>query len=37
MVEIETEYGFDIPSVMVGKYLWGILQAHRVIDDLFWT
>ena len=22
---------------MVGKYLWGTIQAHRVIDDLFWT
>ena len=20
-------------SVMVGQYLWGALQAHRVIDD----
>ena len=33
-VESETEYGSDNPSVMVGKYIWGNLQVHRVIDDL---
>ena len=36
-VEVETEYGSDNPMEMVGQYLCGGLQAHRVMDELFWT
>ena len=36
-VKIDIEYGSDILSVMVGQYLWGNLQVHRVMDDLFQT
>ena len=32
-VEAETAYGPDTPVVMVVQYLWGALQAHRVMDN----
>ena len=35
--ELETAYGPDNPMEMVGQYLCGGLQAHRVMDELFWT
>ena len=36
-VEVETAYGYDNPSVMVGQYLWGTLQSHRLMYDLLRT
>ena len=36
-VEAETEYGSDTPLVMVGKYLWGTIQAHRVMNYFLQT
>ena len=35
--EAETVYGSDNPTEMVGQYLWGALQAHRVMDELSQT
>ena len=36
-VEADTTYGSNESSVIVGKYLWGNLQAHIVIDDFLRT
>ena len=36
-VEVETEYGSDNPMEMVGQYLWGTLQTHRVMDEFLQT
>ena len=33
-VDSETTYGLGDNVVMAGHYLWGTLQAHRVMDDL---
>ena len=30
--ELETAYGSEDKVVMVGQYLWGTLQAHKVMD-----
>ena len=36
-VEAETAYGSENPTEMVGQYLWGTLQTHRVMDDFLRT
>ena len=36
-VEVETYYGLETLAVMVGQYLWGNLQAHRVMDEFLRT
>ena len=36
-VEAETTYGSDKTAVMVGQYLWGTLQAHRVMENFLRT
>ena len=36
-VESEAAYGYNNPTYMVVKYLWGTLQAHMVMDDFLWT
>ena len=30
----ETSYGSETPYVMLGKYLWGNLHTHRIINEL---
>ena len=32
-VEADPAYGSDNPSEILGKYLWGNIQAHQVIDE----
>ena len=36
-VEAEMAYGSDNPLESIGQYLWGNLQAHRVLDGLLQT
>ena len=36
-VEAEMAYGSENPTEMVGKYLWGTLQAHQVMEDFLRT
>ena len=31
-VKSKTSYGYDTPTVMVGQYLWGNIQVHRIMD-----
>ena len=32
-VESETAYGLWDNVVIVGQYLWGTIQSHRVMDE----
>ena len=36
-LEAETDYGSKTPAVIVGHYLWGTLQDHRVMDNFMRT
>ena len=36
-VQLETSYGATYPQVMVGKYIWGTLQDHQVMEELMRT
>ena len=36
-VKEDTTYGSDILTLMVGKYLWVNLKAHKVMDDFLLT
>ena len=31
--EMKIKYESDTPELMMGPFLWGILQVHRVMDD----
>ena len=33
-VQLETNYRDTYPQVVVGKYIWGTLQDHRVMEEL---
>ena len=32
-VQLETNYRDTYPQVVVGKYIWGTLQDHRVMES----
>ena len=35
--DIEMEYVSDTPLVMFVQYIWGTIQAHRVLGDFLQT
>ena len=36
-VQAETSYGATYSHIMVGKYLWGTLQSHRLVKEFMLT